>query len=247
MQKPTKVLLVALVLAGLVFLAGTADTFRLERREAALQTACATENTRQAVADSETRRYPVPRVAQALINADKAGDRQAAIQLAQLIIDEEQPGSKVIVPLPDGTRAVGVPAGTTRAELAERLLRNGMQPPPGWLDDGSRAPTEAAGPWTDYQKKIDLDSSATNTKQAWEKDPLVCDTASLAQNASSGALVGIQAHIVAAHVDTEASRGRTIPAALVVLCIGAMPWLWYALLRRVSELRGALSGKPPYS
>ena len=36
-----------------------------------------------------------------------------------------------------------------------------------------------------------------------------------------------------------------LSAALLVLGFSAMPWLWYFLLRRIAELRAAISGKPP--
>jgi hypothetical protein len=58
-------------------------------------------------------------------------------------------------------------------------------------------------------------------------------------------LDGIEADVISA--SREARESRTWPAtvALVVLLVGAAPWLWYFLLRRVAEMRGALGGSPP--
>jgi hypothetical protein len=63
--------------------------------------------------------------------------------------------------------------------------------------------------------------------------------------AAAFAPVGIQADIVKAHQAVAASEAWPIPAALVLLGIGATPWLWYFLLRRIAELRSAMGGKPP--
>jgi hypothetical protein len=34
-------------------------------------------------------------------------------------------------------------------------------------------------------------------------------------------------------------------AAAVIAILGALPWAWYFLLRRIAELRAAVSGNPP--
>ncbi len=34
-------------------------------------------------------------------------------------------------------------------------------------------------------------------------------------------------------------------AAAVIAILGALPWAWYFLLRRIAELRAAISGDPP--
>ena len=34
-------------------------------------------------------------------------------------------------------------------------------------------------------------------------------------------------------------------AAAIVAILGALPWAWYFLLRRIAELRAAIGGKPP--
>lgn len=75
----------------------------------------------------------------------------------------------------------------------------------------------------------------------WETDPLVCDPDEL----STDTLTGVQAKIVSAHQATRASQSWPIPAALILLGIGTVPWLWYFLLRRIAELRSAIGGKPP--
>jgi len=71
---------------------------------------------------------------------------------------------------------------------------------------------------------------------------LVCDPDDLE---SLEQTAGIQAEMVEAHRAAKASRLAMLVPALVLLCIGAVPWLWYFLLRRVAELRSAVSGKPP--
>lgn len=43
------------------------------------------------------------------------------------------------------------------------------------------------------------------------------------------------------------SRSKRWPmrGAAVIAILGALPWAWYFLLRRVAELRAAIGGKPP--
>jgi hypothetical protein len=83
-----------------------------------------------------------------------------------------------------------------------------------------------------------------------------CDWKTLAGNSASSigidpdvaaafTPVGIQADIVKAHQAVAASEAWPIPAALALLGIGATPWLWYFLLRRIAELGSAIGGKPP--
>jgi hypothetical protein len=78
---------------------------------------------------------------------------------------------------------------------------------------------------------------------AWALAPLVCDAGSLVSDGTK--LPGIQAKIVDAHRASSASRTWPLPAALVLFCLMALPWAWYALLRRIGELRAAIGGQPP--
>lgn len=81
------------------------------------------------------------------------------------------------------------------------------------------------GPWLDYQKA-----------------PLVCEPDVLSKLGADDA-VGIQKEIV---VSLSAS-GRTFNnakvIALVVFLLFGTPYAWYFLLRRIRELRDAVTGK----
>lgn len=48
-----------------------------------------------------------------------------------------------------------------------------------------------------------------------------------------------------AHAAVDQSRVWGLRLALTVLALSAAPWLWYALLRRLAEVRTALGGNPP--
>jgi hypothetical protein len=56
---------------------------------------------------------------------------------------------------------------------------------------------------------------------------------------------GVQARIVDARNTRVASESWPLPAALAVLVLFSVPWLWYAVLRRIAELRAAIGGNPP--
>jgi hypothetical protein len=56
--------------------------------------------------------------------------------------------------------------------------------------------------------------------------------------------VDVQAEVVGAEAKQFQSR-LWLQGALVLFGISALPWLWYTLLRRIAELRAAVSGKPP--
>jgi hypothetical protein len=47
--------------------------------------------------------------------------------------------------------------------------------------------------------------------------------------------------------DAAISRSKRWPmqAAAVIAILGALPWAWYFLLRRIAELRAAFGGNPP--
>lgn len=69
-----------------------------------------------------------------------------------------------------------------------------------------------------------------------------CNGFSLAYEAK---LVGVQGEIQEAWHDLNFSNDLYPMLGLAVAVIGAIPWLWYFLLRRVAELRKAASGDAP--
>ena len=77
-----------------------------------------------------------------------------------------------------------------------------------------------------------------------EKYPgvLVCDAETLM---TDGRAVGIQEKIVEAQTAVTASAALPVPLAIAVSILLAVPWAWYALLRRIGELRAAIGGNPP--
>jgi hypothetical protein len=58
-------------------------------------------------------------------------------------------------------------------------------------------------------------------------------------------LIGVQAKLVEADRAVTDSKAWPLTVALAVFVLGALPWAWYALLRRIGELRAAIGGKPP--
>lgn len=61
----------------------------------------------------------------------------------------------------------------------------------------------------------------------------------------TGNLIDIQAKIVDVDRAVRNSKSSPAPVALALFGLSAMPWLWYALLRRIAELRAAVGGNPP--
>lgn len=74
---------------------------------------------------------------------------------------------------------------------------------------------------------------------------LTCDSATLTVE-DADKLEPVQAQILAAEAKSKPYRWP-VRAALIVALLSALPWLWYFLLRRIAELRGAFTGKPPDS
>ena len=72
-------------------------------------------------------------------------------------------------------------------------------------------------------------------------DEMICDVSEL----QGLKLVGLQAKMISAHRATLRFSQWPVPAAFILLIAGAVPWLWYFLLRRIAELRSAIGGKPP--
>lgn len=70
----------------------------------------------------------------------------------------------------------------------------------------------------------------------------VCDPYELI---SLGANEGLQGQIVDAHYAALAANDASWFWAGVVAVLSAIPWAWYFLLRRISELRSAFAGNPP--
>ena len=69
----------------------------------------------------------------------------------------------------------------------------------------------------------------------------ICDAEQLAR--FSEALVGSQARLAAAKREVSASERWPYVLAAGVLVFSGVPWAWYFLLRRIRELRDAISGK----
>jgi hypothetical protein len=117
-------------------------------------------------------------------------------------------------------------------------------PPPKWALDYVRA---------NYPQYNDLSDEELGRKlhgkyngPAWRRAPLICDANKLTSILdNNGKLVGIQAKIVEADSVARNSRSWPLSVALTLFVLSAMPWLWYALLRRIGELRAAIGGNPP--
>jgi hypothetical protein len=73
---------------------------------------------------------------------------------------------------------------------------------------------------------------------------LVCDAKSLVRpDRESDPSKGIQSQIVSAQRDVSSSEGWYFGVAAAILILAGIPWSWYFLLRRIRELRDAISGK----
>ncbi|MHB8404624.1 MAG: hypothetical protein ACYDCJ_04285 [Gammaproteobacteria bacterium] len=79
----------------------------------------------------------------------------------------------------------------------------------------------------------------------WAKDAGVCDLQELEASRidSSNGLEGIQAKIVDTHMLAESWLTKSLVFSVVFVCIFAIPYAWYFLLRRIRELREAFIGK----
>ncbi len=72
-----------------------------------------------------------------------------------------------------------------------------------------------------------------------------CDVDALMGANFNDALKTYQTDLVEAREAANTSREWPLPISIIVLAAAALPWLWYFLLRRIAELRAAISGKPP--
>jgi hypothetical protein len=73
---------------------------------------------------------------------------------------------------------------------------------------------------------------------------LICEPAQLAEiERPNEPLKGVQAQIAATQRDLSDSESWPTPVAVAILFFSCVPWVWYFLLRRISELRDAIIGK----
>jgi hypothetical protein len=139
-------------------------------------------------------------------------------------------------------------------------------PPPKWALDYVRATYPQYNDLSDEELAGRLHRKYHGP--AWKRAPLVCDANELASISDlpplpagfkldqpqldgnvnlndTGKLIGIQAKILDVSRAVRSSRSWPLPIALALFGLSAMPWLWYALLRRIGELRAAIGGNPP--
>jgi hypothetical protein len=75
------------------------------------------------------------------------------------------------------------------------------------------------------------------------EDVLSCDSVTL-EIGDAGDLKPVQMQILVAEAKSK-YYDWPARAAWVVALLSAVPWLWYFLLHRIAELRGAITGNPP--
>lgn len=75
----------------------------------------------------------------------------------------------------------------------------------------------------------------------WQRDPLVCDPTELVLFPNK---VGIQRAIMDARYEAYDTTNTASWIAVVVFMLGALPYAWYFLLKRLRELADAIRGKP---
>jgi len=181
MKQPTKIFLLGLIAAGLVWGAGVLNTRRLTHTESVLHAQCESEN------------------AKSRVEAAKRADRSLVnLSDAELAVLAKQRGASAQELI-----------GQREAQRAEQS-NAGLPVPP---------------------------------SDAWHVDhnEMICDATELQDLATTG----LQAAMVEAQRVTISSKQWPVTAALILLSVGAIPWLWYFLLRRIAELRSAIAGKPP--
>jgi hypothetical protein len=69
---------------------------------------------------------------------------------------------------------------------------------------------------------------------------LQCDPVELAK---SGDHVGIQGQLAVAQLDVWRWSDWPLIAGVAIVLVCSVPWLWYFVLRRIRELREAITGK----
>jgi hypothetical protein len=177
----TKVFVAGVGLFLLVLAVGKVNTFRLERREGALETACRTSD----------RLPPLPAGFKMDVSPEK------------------------------------IPAGANFFDQFDER-------PPSWALADVRSKYPQLRKLSDDQLIADI-----NEKYPGEFD---CDAKSLM---TADKTVGIQRKITEAEVELVGSEAWPVPLAIGVLLLFCVPWAWYALLRRIGELRAAIGGNPP--
>jgi hypothetical protein len=263
----TKILVVGAGLALAVWLAGKANTHRLERREAAARAECESTN-----ASSDTPHEITDPVLLALLNSSEGEyPRWAAVvasaQYQALSPNEREQAREryfrtVVAPR--------VPAGELKTVRKQFDADTDPYAHLGATDPQDReyfVPDPAAfdmGPIYEALKKADAAGNAVTARRladyirrvwAWQGRAkstapqkefdlkTVCDGATLL--ALRTTTDGIQARVAAAYTDRLSSEGWALPFALGILALSVVPWLWYSLLRRVAELRAAIGGQAP--
>lgn len=83
----------------------------------------------------------------------------------------------------------------------------------------------------------------SKSKDGWEDAPLICDPEILRKTSTNLPYIGVQAQIVDAQRQGDKSLEQATVIAFGLLIISAIPYAWYFLLRRLRELRDAITSK----
>jgi hypothetical protein len=78
-----------------------------------------------------------------------------------------------------------------------------------------------------------------------DTDPIVAMQAETVARAAETACYEKLATKVPSKATISASEKWPHVVAAIIAILGALPWAWYFLLRRIAELRAAISGHPP--
>ena len=256
----TKILLAGLGLSALVLAASYMNTLRLERRLSALQVECERPPPSNAKVHGPWEKYAangpdtVPvrmpdgtvvrlpnKVDEAIGKQLRAESEEATARAAG--VDQKATLHFVLDPLEDYfVPPDKVPPGANVFDQFDT-------PPPKWALDYVRATYPQYSDLSDEELGRRLNQKYQGP--ASRRDPLVCDARKLVLLSAdvnvdnTEKLVGIQAKIVEADGVARNSRSWPLSVALTLFGLSAMPWLWYALLRRIGELRAAIGGNPP--
>ena len=82
--------------------------------------------------------------------------------------------------------------------------------------------------------------SSQEKANGWSKLRLVCDTETLTASNSSPP-PGVQRDVVEAYHDVKYNRNEKGPFFYALASLTPIPWLWYWFLRRLREIKQALS------
>lgn len=260
MRRSTKILLAGFGLSALVLTAGYLNTLRLEKRENALRADC----TKPSAGG-----FDLSTAVPADLNMDRPWAAVTADPIFQALNSEGQERARqhyferhVLPRIPHGADVSEVRAQfdrdtKPRVDISDLPVQDYFVPPdkvpPGAnvFDQFDNPPPKWAIAYvrSTYPQYNDLSDEELGRRlhnkygPARAHGPLVCDAEELSTvEASTG---GIQAKIVQAHRAVTSSKRWPLTVALSVLVLSALPWAWYALLRRIGELRAAIGGKPP--